>query len=126
MQRRVAGAAGKRLPLRHGLSYRRGSTPFRQLAPYSSAGEGPVAARAKVSPRPSPAPWIPRDTTARGVARQILSNETLEGGSMIPVLEASEAYWRVRNGEKRKHDALLCGPDVGTRDLKQHSTVSHD
>lgn len=33
---------------------------------------------------------------SKGVARRILSDESLEGGSMLPFLTVSEAYWKVR------------------------------
>ncbi len=75
--------------------------------------EGPVAALTEDA-----RPWGNSSSRGKGVARRILSNETLEGGSMIPFLEASEAYWKVRGGEQgrvRSHDALGCGPLSTTR-----------
>ena len=66
--------------------------PFMHFSPNPREGrEGPVAALTEDA-----RPWGNSSSRGKGVARRILSNETLEGGSMIPFLEASEAYWKVR------------------------------
>lgn len=38
---------------------------------------------------------ISSNSSGSGVARKILSSSTLEGGSMLPFLAVSEAYWKV-------------------------------